>query len=314
MRGVGGRDEHGQSAAGGDSKDTSFDKALFSRSLRSVTFHSFLCLVLKLDAMPERLAGWCEGCACHEDLFREKQFKHQSRRRQVIELHFGKSHRRSCPLAGKRAPDLAAGYIEEVLSSLSHRGAMELISDVGHSLSADQLGELLQAWHGAIAHIKLCLTLKTGFWQQLPWVLCGLAHRDEPTAQRIARDIVDMLTRRPELIMHHRLSMPFLMGFREELEQFANGCRLRDLSEPFQVEVCKLRFVPVVETIIETKHAITTKARKKVGRSGAVIASLSNRLPLAEARLSVETGSVRPFFDLLLESFGAARHLGGAVS
>ena len=74
-------------------------------------------LSFQVDSIPqERLASWGEGCACHEQLYVKKHghLMNEDQRRQLMETHFGKG-RRACPMAGKRADDLALGHFGKVL-------------------------------------------------------------------------------------------------------------------------------------------------------------------------------------------------------
>ena len=63
------------------------------------------------------------------------------------------------------------------------------------------------------------------------------------------------------------------------------------------------RFVPVVETTIEQKHAKLTKSRRKHGPIGPVRASLSNRLPALQKSLLLDQMDM----GILLECFSKCR-------
>eukprot|EP00959_Pyramimonas_sp_CCMP1952_P197326 4126634-Pyramimonas_sp.AAC.1 len=134
-------------------------------------------------------------------------------RQRVAESHFG-NHCHTCPLAGKRAPELAAGHIMNVMDSMARKGAADLMSEVSYLATPEggreELDDLLQTWHSATAHLKLVLRTKTDFWQRMPWLLCGLAHNDQAEAQRVARDVINALDTTPDKTLHHRVAHQFM--------------------------------------------------------------------------------------------------------
>ena len=68
----------------------------------------------------------------------------------------------------------------------------------------------------------------------------------------------------------------------------------------------RLHFIPVVETIIETKHAVSTRLHKRDTHAGPVMVSLHNRMVILEQRLEHEP----QFFEHLASQLSKSRHLG----
>ena len=161
-----------------------------------------------------------------------------------------------CPMAGKRAPELAAGCVSAVFDAIARQSLIEVLTDAAFPLSPALQAEVISDFQAARDHMRVVLLSKLDHWQRLHWVLCGLAHADEATARRIAQDIMRIMEDRPQEILHHRLTGKFLSNpLHEELCRFADGERFENLSEAFQLAVSPLHFIPVVETIIESKHA-----------------------------------------------------------
>eukprot|EP00971_Amphidinium_carterae_P092561 1833055-Amphidinium_carterae.1 len=69
-----------------------------------------------LDTIPLMLAKWAEGCECHERWLCSSS-PHSCAL--LLEKHYGKGVT-SCPLAGMRAPELAAGQLDHVAKRTWH--------------------------------------------------------------------------------------------------------------------------------------------------------------------------------------------------
>lgn len=125
--------------------------------------------------------------------------------------------------------------------------------------------------------------MKTAYLQKLPWLFAALAHPCEETARRMAVKIKEQWESDPRPEAHHRITAELMQPglFRDGLEAFLQGAALRDLPLDFQLRVGTFRFVPVVETTIEEKHARVSLAKRR-HHIGPVRVSLSNRLPLLE--------------------------------
>ena len=152
--------------------------------------------------------------------------------------------------------------------------------------------------------------LKTGFWSRLPWVLAGLAHADEAVARTIAQEALLQFEKDGRKDSHHRITWFWMQPglLRNQLGQFANGARLEEIGAPLYGEIAKLRFIFVVETCIEAKHANVAKAlNHRV--LGFPRISLSNRMQLLERWLARQHVQVSD----LLDKFQHARSLGRVV-
>ena len=100
------------------------------------------------------------------------------------------------------------------------------------------------------------------FWARLPWKLCGMAHWDLDIARRIAEESIlkfDELAGEDPTHFHHYVAIQFLQiggALRAHVEAFADG---QDMHADLTLEVAKLRFIPIVERIIESPHALTKR-------------------------------------------------------
>ena len=134
-------------AQGADANATSaselpFDAKMLSEAIHNNFFHAFLTFTLEVDRMPERdLASWGEGCACHEPLFELGRGMNDYQRGKLIEAHFGKGTS-TCPLAGKRADEMAANRLKHVFGTawkrLEKRIWDKLWSQGTHTLTGEE--------------------------------------------------------------------------------------------------------------------------------------------------------------------------------
>ena len=152
----------------------------------------------------------------------------------------------------------------------------------------------------------LLLRMKTSYMQKLPWLLAGLAHPCEATAREVARKCLEVWQEESRPEAHHRLTTKlFAPGvFLDSLKAFADGAAFNALPQAFLKQVAVYRFVPVVETTIEEKHARVALSKKR-HHIGPVRISLSNRLPLLERWLLRRHVSG----EKLLEKFAISRSL-----
>eukprot|EP00959_Pyramimonas_sp_CCMP1952_P191880 4012135-Pyramimonas_sp.AAC.1 len=65
----------------------------------------------------QNLTAWLEGCPCHECILVHRSSYQQKK---AMEREFGKG--RDCPMKGKRAPELAAGALRDVVEVIGQMG------------------------------------------------------------------------------------------------------------------------------------------------------------------------------------------------
>ena len=110
-------DEEGNAQAAG-----SFDAQAFTQIVGDNFFLVYVRFAVQVDALPEKcLASWSEGCMCHEALQLGRKLRRGEKggmsdytRRKMLKRHSGQGVI-ACPMAGKRAPEMAAGWVTELL-------------------------------------------------------------------------------------------------------------------------------------------------------------------------------------------------------
>ena len=162
-------------------------------------------------------------------------------------------------------------------------------------------------WRMGATKVMTLLTLKTECWKQLPWLLIGLAATNEEDARKVANAILDKWAVDPRREVHHRITWQLLQPgsqFVNQLQDFADGRPRDQLSRRFLTEVAKYRFIPIVETTIEEKHARVSQGWRQHYISP-VRVSLCNRMPMLERLILKEQIQVPE----LLEAFTSVRQL-----
>ena len=293
------------------------DLPALTKALKSSFFIRYVHFAISVDEIPTKLASFGESCVCHAPLLVGADGKPVSeyRRRLVIQDHYG-AGMRVCPMAGKNAPELAAGKLFKVLEQLWNDLAdicyCECFQGM-YRLDREEYGFLQAELTRAKQMMTHLLHFKAGYMGRLPYLLLALAVLDESEARQHAIAIVEVFEKDPRPPpVHHELTWRLLkptVEFRVELGRFIAGCKRSDCSIEFQVQIAVWRFAPVVETTIEEKHARTTmQIRHHV--IGPVRHSLANRLPLLERRIARDPCAL----DAFLDCFESMRSLNNVIA
>ena len=142
-------------------------------------FWCFLEVVQQLAHVLRALFHWCESCSCHGHL--ESPDEDWS------------ACRKSCPMKGRRAPELASGGFHTHLTSLMDVSASSLACSLTNQVTEQEKTELLSAFHAGRSHIVFVVNMKTTAWKQLPLQLCALAHMVEDEAVACAKRVLQLL-------------------------------------------------------------------------------------------------------------------------
>ena len=179
-----------------------------TKTLRDPLFHAYNRLLLTIGSVLRNLTRWLEGCPCHVTTFSmagQKSKKH-------IKKLFPKLQR--CPAAGCRATEIATGALEEGIAELMQTCAATLV----HSLDASEEARhiIRSDLKAAKSYLELGLRVKFKCFAQLPWLLCGLAHREDDKRRACAQQCL-RLYRATEAQgfqekHHHALTVQFMQG------------------------------------------------------------------------------------------------------
>lgn len=299
-----------------DGKDADGDAgAAFDSALASPLFCSYLFMVNGIHSVLSKLEFWLEDCACHEHLFQNMSSKRQRKKRQAL---FGGGRFVDCPMRGKRASELAAGKLEETLSELSMTALNVFSCELDWRISQEDRVVVFTDFEYAKAHLHFVLAAKFAFWQKIPWRLCGISHHWPSVARQIAGDCLAEFDESMRTVgvleeHHHPVSLRFLRQggpLRTDLEAFAAGA---PMSEHLQSEAFALKFVPVVERVVEALHRDVKVASKHNIKLGPTKVSLAVRLREIMERMDANADflpGLQKIFDLTRNPKQAAASLG----
>lgn len=265
--------------AQGEDRDGEFDMEQFSASLRAPLFWLQLDSILAIEDVVLGLANWSEACPCHY-----RWLGQMSRRERELYMtaFINLRGKDTCPLVGRRAPELAAGQLNSVLETLARKGLADLLNGETAVRATPRMIQATQyMFIGFKNHIALFLTMKLDFWSKPPYVFAGLGHWDRQMATQCGAMGRAAFDRHPNKDAHHRMTWLFCHTLRADLDRFVDGIALADLSDQFRAAVAKLFFIPVAERSIEAKHSLAKMALYCSRLKGSTVnVSLSNRLPI----------------------------------
>ena len=283
-------------------------------ALKSPMFCSYIYMVHSIHDVLGRFQAWLEACPCHHHLFPcISDFVRRKKRKKL----FSKFAHSDCPMRGKRSAELASGQVDAVLSELFNIRLSVEEDSLRNSLSEEDSRKLDEEFNRAKAYLHFGLVQKFEFWQKLPWLLTGLSHHFTSIAREVARSCIaqfdaSMSKPKMELKDHHALSQEFLMPggpLRAAMEDFARGM---NMSVDLETAVAPLKFVPVVERVIEGMHRDVKIASKHV-QLGPTRVSLAVRLPEI-MRLIEADACVRDELIRLMDLTRHARKCAGALN
>ena len=285
-----------------------FDPHKMTQSLCSPLFAAYAEMILHVEEVVTGLTHWAEDCPCHGRFLQHgrQERKRLNNARGVRRAHVFKAftHRRSvCPCSGLRAPELAADMLQDIFRALwdvhlSTFIVAAAMSNVGILTQAD-MQVLTNDLNLCQASMIYQLQIKLDYWQRLPWILVALAHVDEAVARRCCRKALEDFLQAPDRRLHHRITWEWMrldgLLF-ADLQAFADGAPRFSLSRTFIDSVANFRFISLVETTIERKHALVRMESQR--HLGPVRVSLSNRLQILEDRIKADPAMLKNFCDL----------------
>ena len=211
---------------------------------------------------------------------------------------------KSCPVSGKRAPEMACGDLRPRVEEWAREAELGVVVACASVAEQADRDAILADFANGVSFVAASLDLKLAIWRVLPWRLAGLAHHEPVAAAACARDCLAQYDANPDAGAHHRLSVRLLAPFSEHrpaVEALAAGRPLADLPGASIIEVLRLKWIPIGERVIESRHGLISRALR--GR----------RRRRAACTVSLGSGRMREFEDAVRANpdvvVAVARHL-----
>ena len=238
----------------------------------------FSHMILTLHLFSKEFSSWAEGCACHgwlrpskpsnfsrrgrSELSEEAKQLESARKMLGVNAASTDGPRYLCPLAGRRAPELASGRMQQHLEMLSLSYLQDLLRACPPGVEPAHAQEVLADFTLGKSSLMEILSQKLQCWTVLPWKLASLGLESQDHARQWAANCLQDFTQAPQdPSLHHRLSWQHLQAgaeVRRQLEAFISGSCLSELPSLNRL-VLELKFLPVVERVQEGDHSIISR-------------------------------------------------------
>ena len=243
---------------GGDEHGVHLEGA--NEALLSDHWWSCLHIFLQIAVVQSAATEYANGCDCHSELLREDV---GSDLRQLWE---------SCPLRGRRCPQLVAGEFFTVAQRLFDCSAVRLEADLPRNMSQQQVHELMSDFEAARQSILSTYIMKLSFWGEAPHALAGLGHQDANVRCKYLRKCLQSSSSHPRI--------QELKAHEAECLVFLEGGGQWDGSFPFLASLAaELRLMWCSAWRVEGQHARTKRGVTQAGNHTAAYVSLCHRLP-----------------------------------
>ena len=236
-------------AEGGDGADPGESTKLVARvdeALSSPVFWAYLGIGSCIIDILDRITSWTQGCACHGSEVRA-QLKPLLRGLGPL----------SCPMRGRRAPEIAEGALHRFIDGLFQFNDSQVMLVHVAGLQQDLKTRLMLDWSAMKVHLRMQFDLKLSSWKQLPLSALALGHFDVSVAQRLMWNCLvqwENLSEEQQSNAHSHTKVLFV-DRRQEVLSFVRGEDRTNWPRIARTRAC-CAFVPVLEQSIERRHAI----------------------------------------------------------
>ena len=264
--------------------------------VRNVVFWEYLKMLVRLSRVIDHLEHWFEACPCHYRKAAESSLTSNS----IFRTRY------ACCMAGRRAPELAGGALDNIVRDAFATQHTELLLSC-HGLEDRDKDKVLKDFAAGQAKLEQYFVVKFSHWTTLPHKLCVLGHHSEALARAGLQEAQDLFDKHKGSSQHHALTKHFFQGsVSHNMDEFLAGRITRFDSPQLLHEARACAFVSCVERSIEARHALLkakTAVMKKINPATFSLAirshefyrrCLSDGRMLAEWERQVQRLKVRP--------------------
>jgi hypothetical protein len=259
-----------------------------NKAVRSNYFWGWLSMAEVLILMLSHIEAWFMSCPCHHKSPNKTWSGRSMDFKKRLDIAFT-----SCPLGGRRLPQLAAGDFELFIQALTNMATIELTLGWTADLTAEERTMVTEDFEAGRKHMAFALAVFTAPYKQLPRMLGGLAHPDPLKCRGCfvtALQQWGVLTDVEQAAAHPVSKLfchPESIVCQQALRWLDVSTELDNFPELFY-HVSRLALIPMNEISIESKHAVIKQMLNRGPNVGAASLSLAQRFPPILARMDSE--------------------------
>ena len=136
------------------------DVDMVTKAINSTWFWAYSLMRFSLQCCIDSLYWWGEACPCHPKPVISRNTRYKDNLAVLRPLKGLLTMWTHCPMSGKRAPELVAGFLEQVLREISEMELLELFQSVGPVIYSDDLNSVLSDWEAGQFYIAAELRIK----------------------------------------------------------------------------------------------------------------------------------------------------------
>jgi hypothetical protein len=285
-----GRDDGREATDGDDEKCANIGVA--DAAIKSLTFWGYSIMLDIIAWFFLECSSFAEDCPCHWVAPSADEFSRRDRKKLFRE----KTVLKSCPMSGRRAPELAGGMLLSMLFDWLELCATTLLIELSLlGLNEESKAPIMRDFTQARRHIHFSFLLKFSFWQQLPWILFGVGHHRMPIAIQCSIRAIKLFQDAGVAAKHHWLTLAFCapgsQGF-EQLHLFASRQRFLPALPLLSNLAAKCRLALVAERWVESLHAANKHHFEGAPNAGAVHLAFLTMLKPMESAIESDANSL----------------------
>ena len=170
-------------------------------------------MLVRLSRVIDHLEHWFEACPCHYRKAAESSLTSNS----IFRTRY------ACCMAGRRAPELAGGALDNIVRDAFATQHTELLLSC-HGLEDRDKDKVLKDFAAGQAKLEQYFVVKFSHWTTLPHKLCVLGHHSEALARAGLQEAKDLFDKHKGSSQHHALTKHFFQGsVSHNMDEFLAG-------------------------------------------------------------------------------------------
>ena len=154
---------------------------------------------MSVESLLQACRAWCLACPCHRF-----EFKTKFERSRLMQRTFGvrlSNLYMGCPFKGCRAAEMASKRLLIFATQQARLVMAEMVSLIG-GLTEEERSKFMDDWSRAVELLHYELSMKTSYWQRLPYSLFAIGLLEADEARELGREAVRIYDSEPDAEQH----------------------------------------------------------------------------------------------------------------